>query len=156
MIIQPLEVRVGPDRRTDYREVYFVHAKALGLVKIGIANSAVKRLRALATQSPAQLELLGVIQTDRRGVLEQMLHGRFQHLRSHGEWFRLEPDLEAYISESAAAPKSPRRPSMLEKRLLNQRRRAARAISINRAREKNGLPPLAFKAQQRSLTPSPT
>lgn len=51
--------------------VYFVQARQLGLVKIGIAKDMKRRLRALQCGSPDQLRVLGVIWDERPLALER-------------------------------------------------------------------------------------
>lgn len=132
-------IHLGPDRRADLREVYFVHAVTLNLIKIGVANSAIQRFSALRTQSPDVLELLGVVSCGRDGIVEQMTHGKFAHLRSHGEWFRVAPELMNHIAEVAGPPRGPKRLSLLERRMLSQQRRDKRRLSLQRRRIANGL-----------------
>lgn len=69
------------------REVYFIRAERLGLVKIGVANDARTRLRGLAMSSPDRLWVLGVALCHRGGTLEKELHRQFAQFRLHGEWF---------------------------------------------------------------------
>lgn len=88
------------------REVYFVRAQTLGLIKIGTANFAAERLAVLKTASPDALELLGVVFCDNYGSLEAELHSRFWASRSHGEWFRPTPDLIEYIAANAQPPRT--------------------------------------------------
>jgi hypothetical protein len=83
------------------REVYFVRAVTLGLIKIGVANFAAQRVMSLQTHSPDRLELMGVLICDDHGTLETALHLRFADLRSHGEWFRPGRDLVDFIAEYA-------------------------------------------------------
>lgn len=88
-------------KRANY--VYFVQARVLRLVKIGIATCYNSRISNHRSSSPDQLDLLGLIRPDgldpRR--LEEELHGHFSHLRSHGEWFHPGDDLMAYIAAHA-------------------------------------------------------
>ena len=84
--------------------IYFLacdHVKP-SLVKIGRSNKVGKRICAIQTQSPVQVELIGLMRAP--AETEKHLHWRFAHLRSHGEWFRLTPDLMSYIADNAALP----------------------------------------------------
>lgn len=104
--------------------VYFIRAEGVGLIKIGAASCIHKRLATLRSMSPVPLELLGVLRIAPRSIIEQMMHGRFAHLRSHGEWFREADDLLEFIrSEAVEAPEKPRF-SMAERKLVNAKRRA--------------------------------
>lgn len=70
-------------------------------VKIGIANSVEKRLKTLATGHHQELTLLAVIK-DAPGEMEIELHQRFADDRVRGEWFKLSPDIQAFIDEVKA------------------------------------------------------
>lgn len=86
------------------REVYFIRAIIIGLIKIGTANFAAERFRVLKTASPDKLELLGVVLCRNYGSLEGELHMRFAEHRSHGEWYRPSSDLIEYIEKNVKAP----------------------------------------------------
>lgn len=85
------------------REVYFVQAETLGLIKIGFAVSAKARLKTMQVGSPDRLKLIGSMPCSQFGALEQEVHARFKALRVHGEWHRPEPELLAFISQHAGA-----------------------------------------------------
>lgn len=87
-----------PDRP---RDIYFVRAVTLDLVKIGVTDDAVKRMRALATTSPDALALLGIMAGS--VAKERLLHERFAANRSHGEWFRPDDDILFYIRKNCQA-----------------------------------------------------
>jgi hypothetical protein len=65
--------------------VYFVQCPANGLIKIGVADDPARRFRDLSCQSPFPLVMLGTLPGGRS--FESRMHGRFCHLRHHGEWF---------------------------------------------------------------------
>jgi hypothetical protein len=97
------DLRFGPTgkRKTQAnREVYFVQAETLGLIKIGVANQASRRFVSLQADSPDPLRLLGIMTCENHGALEFTLHLRFAHLRVRGEWFRPDPELLAFIEEN--------------------------------------------------------
>jgi hypothetical protein len=96
------------DPRADERQVYFLAAEGSSLIKIGVANCAYARIKALGKTSPVPLTLLGCIATDRTGSLEKDLHARFSAHRSHGEWFRAEPEILSFIAEHTTLPRPPR------------------------------------------------
>lgn len=73
--------------------VYFLAHK--DLVKIGYSADIKHRVRSIQTMSPVPLTLLGFIPGDKR--IEQNIHRRFAHLWSHGEWFKLTPELNQFI-----------------------------------------------------------
>lgn len=73
--------------------VYFV--AGAGLIKIGISTNIPSRFRAIRNSSPVPVELLG--SCPGTTLLEGVLHGKFSHLRKHGEWFEDAPELRAEI-----------------------------------------------------------
>lgn len=68
--------------------IYFIQDDVSFLIKIGFTSQddAGSRLAQLQTGSPAKLMLLCAIDGDRD--IEGALHRKFQHARTHGEWFR--------------------------------------------------------------------
>lgn len=77
--------------------IYFIKAKATGLVKIGRTRNPAKRLKALQTASPDELEILHVIKEGESGYTEGMLHKRFDTSWVRGEWFQPSKELAAFI-----------------------------------------------------------
>ncbi len=73
--------------------VYFI--KDLHRVKIGRAVDLRQRFRGLQTAQARPLTLL--LSIPAHAALEGAIQSRFAHLRERGEWFRLEPDLLAFI-----------------------------------------------------------
>ncbi len=73
--------------------VYFVSAG--DRVKIGRATDVGRRFLTLQTAHAADLKL--VLAIPAHAALEGAIHRRFAHLKTRGEWFRLEPDLLAFI-----------------------------------------------------------
>lgn len=73
--------------------VYFVRSG--DFIKIGFSKNWPLRFSRLQTSAPTKLEVVhvesGWLQT------EKALHRKFRHLHSHGEWFRAEPELLAFI-----------------------------------------------------------
>lgn len=96
----PTERRQTMDKR---RVVYFISASPnlrVGcLVKIGMASNARRRLAAIQVHHPKPLHLLATITGGR--PLERDIHERFAESRTRGEWFRITPELKAYIKERA-------------------------------------------------------
>jgi len=86
-------------RAKPIRQVYFVEAERLGLVKIGVATRARHRLRNLQIGSPDRLVLHGVVYTDDPHRLERGYHSTWKHLRRHGEWFEPDDDLREFLVE---------------------------------------------------------
>lgn len=75
-------------------KVYF--ARAGQRVKIGKAKNVQARLATLQTGCPDKIELIMTIPGDH--ALERELHHQFSHLREHGEWFRHEGELAAFLT----------------------------------------------------------
>lgn len=73
--------------------VYFIQAIGVDLMKIGFTTheDPRKRLTHLKIGSPLPLRLITTIPATR--YTERKIHRRFAHLWSHGEWFRLTPEL---------------------------------------------------------------
>ena len=76
-----------------------------GPVKIGWSSNPRARVYAYNTMSPYPLEIVATI--DGGIWLENRFHVRFGHLRSHHEWFRESPELDAVIAEVLAGTFDP-------------------------------------------------
>lgn len=68
------------------------------LVKIGRAVDVNKRLKTLQTGNGRGFQVLATIPA--HAVIEAAIQSRFAHLREHGEWFRLDPDLSTFIERA--------------------------------------------------------
>lgn len=66
--------------------VYFIRAKASGLIKIGYSGNVEARLSQLQTGSAETLELAAVVEGPPE--LERALHRAYAEERFRGEWFR--------------------------------------------------------------------
>jgi hypothetical protein len=95
--------RHGSRASPEFRHVYFIEAVGLGVVKIGCADDARKRLAQLQVGCPDDLVLRGVFHTDDAPRLEAAYHERYAHLRIRGEWFRFDEDLRD-LADSAFDP----------------------------------------------------
>lgn len=71
---------------------YFLLAPSEGLVKIGSSMNPMARLRRLRTLNAAPVEILCVLEVD-----EGELHKKFNALRHHGEWFRIDQLICDYL-----------------------------------------------------------
>jgi hypothetical protein len=76
--------------------IYFL--KANEKVKIGYADDPSKRIPAIQTSSPYELEVLLII--DGNYNKEHELHKKFQNYRTSGEWFEYEETLKTFIKEN--------------------------------------------------------
>lgn len=77
--------------------VYFAQSGRRKVVKIGTTSSVKGRMSAL---SHAYLQDMRILATLDGGFgLEKQLHKRFKQYRIRGEWFKLEGELERYISK---------------------------------------------------------
>jgi len=71
------------------RQVYFIEAVGLRMVKIGLSDNAEKRLGTLQTASPVDLRLMGVLNVEDAPAYEWFFHTQFREEWIRGEWFRL-------------------------------------------------------------------
>lgn len=80
--------------------IYFIRCKATGLVKIGLSGNPRSRLSKMQSDSPGELEVLGI----EPGGLERerALHNRFADHRIRGEWFS--PTAEILAHARTLAP----------------------------------------------------
>lgn len=82
-------------------KVYFLHAPAVNLVKIGTSFDPERRLQEVRLISPVEVRLIGVIRGDYK--TEGDLHKRFEGLRARGEWFHATEALLSYAWRAALA-----------------------------------------------------
>ena len=75
--------------------VYFIGCH--DAVKIGYAANVRSRISAIRSCSPAPCYLLCLLRGGK--ALEGRLHQRFAASRQSGEWFRMTPELETFITE---------------------------------------------------------
>lgn len=66
-------------------EVYFLEGALSGLIKIGIASSLSSRVASIRTSTPEPLSLICHLPANQ--YFEKFMHGLFEPLRHHGEWF---------------------------------------------------------------------
>lgn len=81
--------------KTFNRFVYFILAREVNRIKIGMTISVQKRLENLKRASPIKLELIGVIEGGRKK--EKELHLRFRGFHIQSEWFEYEKPIQDYI-----------------------------------------------------------
>jgi len=91
-----LDAKRLPRSLTGWCYVYF--AQSGDAVKIGRAVDPSERLRAIQTGQSGEVAIVACVAA--HVALEAAIHKRFAHLRTRakGEWFRLDPDLVAFIS----------------------------------------------------------
>jgi hypothetical protein len=87
-------------RPKSYIQVYFVQSIEGGFVKIGKDGNG-QRLKSLQTGCPLPLITLATLSGP--PDLELELHREFATYREHGEWFRPEPPLLAFIASIPGA-----------------------------------------------------
>ena len=75
------------------RTVYLIREKH-GLVKIGKAADFERRFEILSQQTPYDLEIVDVIQSEAASKIEGELHKRYAEYRVRGEWFSLDGKLD--------------------------------------------------------------
>lgn len=92
-------------------QIYFI--ECAGRLKVGFSNNVALRMIALQNAAPRKLNLLGSIAGDK--AFERRIHEQLKEHREHGEWFKLNPDVRAFIRRlvltgPAAAPEPPKPP----------------------------------------------
>lgn len=85
--------------------VYFIKARGMGGVKIGVSNSPRTRLWQMQSTAAVTLFLDGQVPGTRKD--EGIIHDRFKHLRMYGEWFKLNIELSNFINECTALGRLP-------------------------------------------------
>lgn len=83
------ELREYLERRDGTHTLYVL--AGADRVKIGVAQDFAKRLRALQSASPVELEVVRLVRTNRPYRVEAALHAEFRGYRTHGEWFAADP-----------------------------------------------------------------
>lgn len=82
-------------------QVYFVHAPSVNLLKIGRSADPDRRFHELRLLSPVPLVVIGVVNGG--SSVEAEFHKRFDHLRSHGEWFHATGELVRFAQTESLA-----------------------------------------------------
>jgi len=77
------------------RMCYFIKSEDDTLLKIGKSRDIGARLASLQTGSPQKLVLIGMFPNN--GNLEKKLHKRLRQYRTHGEWFKIEGEIEELL-----------------------------------------------------------
>lgn len=73
------------------KQVYFLHAPSVHLVKIGVSGDPERRFSEIGLISPVPVVVWAVV--DGGHDVEADYHRRFSHLRHHGEWFHATAEL---------------------------------------------------------------
>lgn len=94
-----------PRRAAKHSVVYFV--RSANAIKIGVTTDLGKRIASIQTSTPYPVELIAAIPGDK--ALESELHATFANHRTSGEWFRLSPDIVAWLQRYFAACLKPAR-----------------------------------------------
>jgi len=92
--------------------VYFITNQRETVVKIGIANNPLQRLKTFQTANHEELIILKTIKLKTRAEafqLETALHRKFKKFHIRGEWFKLTGTVESFIENY-----NPDEPSMVE------------------------------------------
>lgn len=91
----PVRGYKGPQKNPTI--IYFIEACGADCVKIGITNTTVScRIASLQTGCPFPLKQIG----SRPGTRQQEfnIHRQFSEHHIHGEWFRLTPEIQQFIT----------------------------------------------------------
>ena len=76
--------------------IYFITAREIARVKIGISADPAARLLNLQSASPVELCLERVCEGDRNDEIK--LHSKFACSRVRGEWFAITAEIEAHMA----------------------------------------------------------
>lgn len=80
--------------------IYFIHASGTEFLKIGVTGDSVRnRLSSLQTGCPHELCVVATMRIC--DDAERIIFDFFSGNRVRGEWFRLDPDMEACIASAA-------------------------------------------------------
>jgi regulatory protein YycH of two-component signal transduction system YycFG len=79
------------------QDVYFIADSRRNLVKIGVSQNPLARLSQVQIGNGNKLELLKAVAGGKK--LESLIHSKFAHLNTSGEWFKLTKELVEYIEE---------------------------------------------------------
>ena len=90
---QYIQQILHPPKRATRGSVYV--ARAGRYVKIGVTYDTLRRIRALDSSSPLPVSLLFTLPGGRQ--LERALHRYFSSSRRRNEWYRLTPQIRAFI-----------------------------------------------------------
>lgn len=77
--------------------IYFIETPCGQYVKAGYTTDLYPRLSTIQTGNPQELQVMFVIQGDRR--VEQEVHSALRPFHVRGEWFRRTKEVEALLSE---------------------------------------------------------
>jgi hypothetical protein len=101
-VVRAARAMVRFDPKLGIKRVYFLRQGTTGPIKIGFTVDLQGRIAALQTSNPYPVILMGSVPGDQ--AVEREAHVQFAHLRLHGEWFRPEPELLAFIDDVLAQP----------------------------------------------------
>lgn len=82
-------------------KVYFLHAPAVNLVKIGVSCDPVRRFEELRLLSPVETRIHAIISGG--FAMEKELHDIFGLHHSHGEWFHAAKTLMEFATNMQTA-----------------------------------------------------
>lgn len=83
------------------QNIYLMNSPELGLYKIGITGNLTSRLAQIRSTSAYPIEIISVWETPIlvARAFESLIHEKYSCCRTHGEWFKLEPeDVEQMLS----------------------------------------------------------
>lgn len=85
----------------DFRYLYLISSRELGLFKIGLTDDVPRRLSQLQDKSayPLRVEQAYRVYEKLAPLFETMLHEIFTGCRTHGEWFRMAPEQLAELDK---------------------------------------------------------
>ena len=95
---------INPKRKRVSGEVYVVFSSLTGLTKIGRSKNFKKRIKALQTATPGELQLVHWFPADDMDGAETYYHFLFHDKWVSGEWFRLSFESDDYWSIRERGP----------------------------------------------------
>lgn len=83
-------------------KIYLIKSLNEGIYKIGVSKKPSKRLKEVQTGNPAPIDILYLYESDNAYKIETVLHNRYSHFNTHGEWFELSIKEEMSFMETCA------------------------------------------------------
>lgn len=90
-----IKPQLRENKNSEY--VYFFESELTKLIKIGYSSNVAKRRKQIEAMQGGKINILKVILSSKKN--EKYLHERFNHLKTHGEWFLPNPELLTFIKE---------------------------------------------------------
>lgn len=83
-------------------KIYLIKSLNEGLYKIGVSNRPNNRLKEVQTGNPSPVGIVHLYESENAYKIESVLHNRYSHYNTHGEWFELSIKEEVSFLETCA------------------------------------------------------